>query len=308
MRAAPTLIEWCDNVDGKWDFTTVVLGDYGVGREQLPKPIVFPKLRKLNALWAEHFIECIFPVLEEAHLNSLRGVSSLSPGTSNDQFRIAAVILKSPLLKKLDIMLPTGTSDLKQIYKAISTLPDLEELGLWWTAQGSLHYFLEAQKSGAETETFLILPKLHTLRLCLRGTTTSSQMDRELTQLLLYRFFLKKGCKFGEVHARVEAALLAYGVHGNPGPTKAQRKKMINTVASDAAKSSYKGDFSIIDGTKRENFTPVLPNLVITRNSSRSIYDTPDSLMKSLIGRVVELDTSKHFEGYSGHGGGRHYY
>ncbi|CBQ73811.1 hypothetical protein sr14402 [Sporisorium reilianum SRZ2] len=310
VRAAPHLIEWRDDVDDKWDSTTVVLGDYGAGREQLPKnPIMFPKLRKLSALWAEHFIECVFPVLEEARLNATRGPNSLSPGNTTNQSRVAAVILKSPSLKKLDILLPAGTTEQRQIFNAISTLPKLEELGLWATSSLSLSGLVEIQKNGEPKESFLILPELHTLRLCSRvGVAAGRSVDREVCEVLLMRFYLKKGCKFGDAKTRTEAALLAYSVNGySSGLTKVQRKKAINTSADAATKSGYKGDFTTMgDGSKRENFTSILPNLVTSRNMFKTLDDSP-SLIKQLVGRVVELETTKHFEGYS-HAHPHHYY
>lgn len=305
VRAAPTLIEWRDVVDDKWDFTKVVLGDYGVGREQLPKnATIFPKMRKLCALWAEHFIECTFPVLEEARLNANRGHNSLSPGTSDTQSRIAAVILKSPSLKKLDILLPSGITEQRQIFAAISTLPNLEELGLWTVSSLSLGPLLEIHKSGNEKESFLILPALHTLRLCSRAVDIRGRdLDRDLSEMLLLRFYLKRGCKFGNAKTRTQAAMLAYEVNGySCGMTKVQRKKAINASADAAAKSGYKGDYTTTpDGSKRENFTAILPNLVTSRNTLKSLCETP-SLLKQLIGRVTEVDTTKHFEAYGAHG------
>lgn len=298
VRAAPTLIEWVDVVDDRWDCTQVVLGDYGVGGEQLPKnAIVFPKMRKLCALWAEHFIECVFPKLEEARLNANRGLNSLSRDASDAPSRVAAIILKSPCLKKLDILLPLSSTEQRQIFAAISTLPELEELGLWSVSSPSLSGLIEIHKSSNEKESFLILPALHTLRLCSRTHGNNKVVDRELSEVLLLRFYLKRGCKFGNAKTRTEAALLAYEPNTSYcGMTKTQRKKAINASADAAVKSGYKGDYTMLaDGSKRENFKAILPNLVTSRNLCKTVDDST-SLLGQLVGRVIELDATKHFD------------
>ncbi|TKY84486.1 hypothetical protein EX895_006387 [Sporisorium graminicola] len=310
VRAAPTLIEWRDDVDDKWDFSRVVLGDYGVGTEQLPKDaIVFPKMRKLSALWAEHFIECVFPVLEEARLNANRGHYSLGSAASDVQSRVATIILKSPLLKKLDILLPPSATEQRQIFAAISELPNLEELGLWSSGTLSLSGLVEIHKSGDDRDTFLVLPSLHTLRLCsrLHQGNAGRIMDKEMCEMLLLRSYLKRGCRFANAKTRADAAILAYEVSGSyPGMSKTQRKKAINASADAAIKSGYKGDYTTMaDGSKRENFKAILPNLVVTRSMFKSLDDSP-SLIKQLVGRLVEVDATKNFEAFSGNHS--HYY
>ncbi|EST09448.1 F-box domain protein [Kalmanozyma brasiliensis GHG001] len=312
VDAAPSLIEWQDDPEDKWDNTNVVLGDYGAGQNQLPtQPILFPKLRKLSALWAEHFIECLFPALEEARFNAQRGPNSLSPGAQN-QSRIAAVVLKSPSLRKLDILMPstTASSETRQIFNAIATLPKLKELGLWSVSSNmTLLPLVDAHKVGADNNTCLILPELHTIRLC-TTTVSSTSLDRELSELLLLRFYLKQGCSLGEAKIRSEAALLVHfsSTSYGYGMTKAQRKKAINASAAEAAESTtYKGTFTTTsDGLKREEFDKsVLQNLVVSRGMSKHLVESSNALLKQLIGRIVEVDTSKKFGSHSGQHGYR---
>lgn len=303
QRAAPTLIEWRDDPEDKWDNTTVLLGDYGVGQEQLPTgSIVFPKLRVLSGLWAEHFIDCSFPVLEEARLNSMRGPSSLHPVSQNDQLRIATIITKSPSLKKLDILLPSGYSAVKQIFTAVSDLSDLEELGLWSSNTLSLQALVEAQQNGEDQYApgRAICPKLHTLRLHTRSVSMrfERELERELSEVLLLRFYLTKGCTFSEAKTRTQAALVAYNKKGN-GMTKAQKKKMLNTTATSAAGSSYAGNFVTTDGNKQETFTSVLPKLILTRGMTKLLLEGSQSLLNQLIFETSEVDTSKDFEAFN---------
>ncbi|GAC93898.1 nucleolar RNA methyltransferase [Pseudozyma hubeiensis SY62] len=300
VRAAPTLLEWVDDTRDYWDNTTVALGDYSVSRTQLPtSPIIFPKLRKLSAFWAEHFIECAFPALVEARLNSQRGISSLSPTASDESCRVAAIVLKSPSLKKLDILLPSSYTEIKQIFSAIATLPKLEELGLWMTSPMPLNAFVKAQKSGGDKESFLILPHLQTMRLCYRTVSANDNLHHDLSELLLLRFYLKHGCNFKEAKDRTEAAFLAYNINTinyppSRGMTKAQKKKSINASAGEAAGSCFKGDFTLVDGVKRENFSSVLPKLIVSRGLSQ-YFEKPTSMLNQLITRIVEVDTNKYF-------------
>ncbi|KAJ9479926.1 Nucleolar RNA methyltransferase [Pseudozyma hubeiensis] len=316
VRAAPTLLEWVDDTRDYWDSTTVALGDYSVSRTQLPtSPVVFPKLRKLSAFWAEHFIEAAFPALIEARLNSKRGISSLSPTTSDDSCRVAAVVLKSPSLKKLDILLPSTSSEIKQILAAIVTLPKLEELGLWATSTAHLIDFFKARKSEGDNEGNLILPQLHTIRLCSLAVSSNQELERSFSEFLLLRFYLKHGCQFKEAKTRTEAALLAYNIHDthypySSGMTKTQRKKLINASANTAAGASFKGDYTLIDGVKRESFSSVLPNLIVSRGLSKCL-EGPTSVLSQLITRIVEVDTTKYFANVSSdthRGNGRPYY
>lgn len=316
VRAAPTLLEWVDDTRDYWDNTTVALGDYSVSRTQLPtSPIVFPKLRKLSAFWAEHFIEGAFPALVEARLNSKRGISSLSPTTSDDSCRVAAIILKSPSLKKLDILLPSGQTEIKQIFSAVATLPNLEELGLWATSTAHLIDFFKARKSDGDKEGPLILSQLHTIRLCSGAFSSNQDLDRLLSEFLLLHFYSKHGCNFKDARTRTEAALLAYNINDSHHPsshgiTKTQRKKLINASANTAAGSCFKGDYTLIDGVKRENFSSVLPNLIVSRGLSKC-FEGPTSVLSQLITRIVEVDTTKHFANVNSdthRGNGRPYY
>ncbi|SPO32465.1 uncharacterized protein UTRI_04209 [Ustilago trichophora] len=309
VRAAPNLIEWRDELDNRWDSTTVVLGDYGVGQEQLPKePIVFPKLRKLAGIWSEHFIDCEFPALTEARLNSLRGPSSLSPVQQNDRLRIATVITKSPCLKKLDVLLPSGNQALKQIFSAIGTLEHLEDLGLWTSGSLSLQALLDVQsQSEGSTEhpcPKVICPGLHTLRLHSRMVSVrfERELERELSEFLLLRFYLKRGCTLKHAKDRTHAALVAYEKAGY-GMNKTQKKKLVASSAAEAAKSSYQGTFVTVDNNKRETFDTVLSKLLLSRNMKQNLLEGNQSLLNQLIFQTCEIDTSKFFECL----GGRYY-
>ncbi|SPO27752.1 uncharacterized protein UTRI_04209_B [Ustilago trichophora] len=309
VRAAPSLIEWRDDPDNKWDSTIVMLGDYGVGQEQLPKePIVFPKLRKLAGIWSEHFIDCEFPALTEARLNSLRGPSSLSPVQQNDTLRIATVITKSPSLKKLDILLPSGNQALKQIFSAIGTLEHLEDLGLWSSGTLSLQALLEVQsqseRSAEDTCPKVICPGLHTLRLHSRVVSVrfERELERELSEFLLLRFYLKRGCTLKHAKDRTHAALIAYEKAGY-GMNKTQKKKLVASSAAEAAKSSYQGTFVTVDNNRRETFDTVLSKLLLSRNMKQNLLEGNQSLLNQLILQTGEIDTSKFFEAL----GGRYY-
>ncbi|SNX85891.1 uncharacterized protein MEPE_04600 [Melanopsichium pennsylvanicum] len=311
-RAAPTLIEWRDEAEEKWDFTTIVLGDYGAGPEQLPKkPIVFPKLVKLSGLWSEHFIDCEFPALEEARLNSLRGPSSLGHvANQHEQSRIATVVLRSPSLKKLDVLLPTGITAQDHIFSAIGDLKNLEELGLWSVGSLTLQKLVTLQKAVIDNQVpgKMILPGLHTLRLCSRlvPARQDRELERDLGEFLLLRFYLTQGCSLKEAKSRTEAALVGYD-KACIGYTKAQKKKLMNGSAAAAASSlCYTGVFTTVDGNKRETFTAVLPKLIVTRGMSRNLME--GSLITQLVFATVEVDTTKQFEGYIGGHHGRAYY
>ena len=307
MRAAPTLVEWQDEVGSRWDYTTILLTDYALNPEHLPKrPIVFPKLRKLSGFWSEHLIECEFPALLEARLNSLRGPTALLPVAQDNQLRIAAIISKSPLLKKLDVLLPTGNTALNQISTAISKLQKLEELGLWSTTGVSLQSLVEVQRSCiAECDDGnAVLPALRSLHLhsATVAPRNNTEWERQLSELLLLRFYLTHGCKSNEARKRTQAALVAYELCGKV-MTKAQKKKLINTSARAAATSSYKGSFNTVNGLKRETFSPVLPKLVLSRGMS--LLPGSESLLNQLVFEIAEKDTARCFEGS---GSTRYYY
>lgn len=307
VRAAPTLVEWQDEVGSRWDYTTILLTDYALNPEHLPKrPIVFPKLRKLSGFWSEHLIECEFPALLEARLNSLRGPTALLPVAQNNRLRIAAIISKSPLLKKLDVLLPTGNTALNQISTAISKLQKLEELGLWSTTGVSLQSLVEVQRSCiAECDDGnVVLPALRSLHLYSATVTprNGQELERQLSELLLLRFYLTHGCKSNEARKRTRAALVGYDLCEQV-MTKAQKKKLINTSARAAATTSYKGSFNTVNGLKLETFSPVLPKLVLSHGMS--LLPGSESLLNQLVFEIAEKDTARCFEGS---GSTRYYY
>ncbi|SPO27772.1 uncharacterized protein UTRI_10175 [Ustilago trichophora] len=297
-RAAPTLIEWRDCPDNKWDNTLVSLDDYGMSVQDLPQsPIIFPKLRKLNALWAESVFDCDFPVLIEARFHSLRVPWALARSPGYGRNRVASAIHRSPSLKKLDVLLPGTHTALKQIFTAIGQLEHLEELGLWSPKTISLQAFVDVQYTTANEypSRKIMCPALKTLRLSARMIPTrfEKELERELSEMLLSRFYLSNGHKLNEVRARTKAALSAHQVMG-----------FVTQMDEDGSVSSQsslgKTAVSRVLGGEREIFEPVLTTLIITRGLSKNLIEGNQSLLNQLILEIHEVGTYCESGAYTG--------
>ncbi|SPO27782.1 uncharacterized protein UTRI_04187 [Ustilago trichophora] len=297
-RAAPTLIEWRDCPDNKWDNTLVSLDDYGMSVQDLPQsPIIFPKLRKLNALWAESVFDCDFPVLIEARFHSLRVPWALARSPGYGRNRVASAIHRSPSLKKLDVLLPGTHTALKQIFTAIGQLEHLEELGLWSPKTISLQAFVDVQYTTANEHPSrkIMCPALKTLRLSARMIPTrfEKELERELSEMLLSRFYLSNGHKLNEVRARTKAALSAHQVMG-----------FVTQMDEDGSVSSQsslgKTAVSRVLGGEREIFEPVLTTLIITRGLSKNLIEGNQSLLNQLILEIHEVGTYCESGAYTG--------
>ena len=312
ISAAETLREWTDCAEAKWDSDTVDGDDFDV--KLLPTaPVIFPRLCKLSGLWAEHFIECEFPSLEEASINSVRIKSPLASLTMQDKRpRVVTIIAKSPNLKKLDILLPASSSAQKEILIAVAELEHLEELRLWSKGPISLQPFVALQEdgSGANASIDVVCPKLHTLGVFIKSVTSykstepsEKELERQLCEFLIMRFFGLQGCRRGEAMKRTEAAMAVY----DKSPikmNKTQKKELMTEAISAAGQSTYKGRYQTIRDLKRELFTPVLSRLELSSGFEKLISVGNDQVLAQLVTAVRERDVSKEW----GHGKGDFYY
>ncbi|SPO46695.1 uncharacterized protein PSANT_04381 [Moesziomyces antarcticus] len=319
LRAAPTLVEWWDDIGSDWYHSTVNLGDYGIERTP-SSPLVFPKLRRLNALWSEIFLDCEFPALREARINSVRGPSTLEPSTSETFSRAAAIIAASPLLKKLEILLPAGVAAQKQIYVAIGKLRHLEDLTLTSTDNSlSLRTLLSAEEQLAtpKSPSQEIMPSLHTLRLVLKTSGRGNEaVVSDLVEMLLIRYYRREGHPYQEAKEKMRQARQAHRTYQlsltkPPKPPKPPAKKTAKKKkgASDAAEDALETK----EDVKPPTFAPVLPQLVLPsekvydRGEMRSWWKTSESLLSQLVFQVVEAENPREYN-ESTRSGSRAYY
>lgn len=315
LRAAPTLVEWWDDVGADWYRSVINLGDYGIERLAV-SPLVFPKLRRLNALWSEIFIDCEFPALREARINSMRGPSTLDPSTSTTFSRAAAIITASPLLKKLEILLPPGFSAQRQIYVAISKLRHLEELTLCTTDSSlSLRPLLDAEEELATPKSAAqeTMPALQTLRIilktCGRGNDT---LVNELVELLLIRYYRREGHTYSEAKTKMTQARQAYqaylsSLNKPPKPPKPPAKK--TAKKKKGANDAVEEPLDTKEDVKPPKFTSVLSQLVLPpekvyeRGEMRSWWRKSDTVLSQLIFQIVEAENPKEYNDYTRGGG-----
>ncbi len=315
LRAAPTLVEWWDDVGTDWYRSVINLGDFGIERLAVT-PLVFPKLRRLNALWSEIFIDCEFPALREARINSMRGPSTLDPATSTTFSRAAAIITASPLLKKLEILLPPGFSAQRQIYVAISKLRHLEELTLCTTDSSlSLRPLLDAEEELATPKSAAqeTMPALQTLRIilktCGRGNDT---LVNELVELLLIRYYRREGHTYSEAKTKMTQARQAYqayliSLNKPPKPPKPPAKK--TAKKKKGANDAVEEPLDTKEDVKPPKFTSVLSQLVLPpekvyeRGEMRSWWRKSDTVLSQLIFQIVEAENPKEYNDYTRGGG-----
>lgn len=303
ISAASTLREWVDCAEAKWDSETVSMSDFG--ETQIPATtIVFPKMRKLSALWCEHFLDCAFPVLQEASLNSLRVKSTVgAPASADKRPRVAQIISKSPRLRKLDILLPTNMNAQQQILTAAAELQHLEVLNLWSHETIPLESLANLQWAGGEADgtANLAFPALHTLGIFVKTSSYSGdkqlagRLDRGLSELLLMRFFVQKGCRRDEAKQRTQAALLAHDKNTTK-MTKAEKKKITSEAVVAASRSTYKGDYEMKGDIHCEMFSPVLHKLVLNHELRRSFQPESDRLLKQLFSWILGVSIGHEWE------------
>lgn len=299
QSAASTLREWIDCPEARWGMTDVVEDEYGT--KQLPDaPIIFPNLRKLNALWCEHFLKAEFPALEEASLNSLRTKSYVGRN------RVASIISKSPTLKKLHILLPPEQAFQTRILTTVAELEHLEELHLWCNGTFSLRPLIDAQLADvfANDSVDIICPKLHTIGLVHRKSSWSSEseeklMQRDLIEFLILRFYFERRLRLDEAKKRLEAALVGHG-ESVQKMNQTQKKKLIADAMESTSASSYKGMFVKAGNLTREAFAPVLSRLVLTNQMARNILKKKDELGRSLIDCIRYIDHKKEWSSKRG--------
>ncbi|GAC94170.1 inosine-5'-monophosphate dehydrogenase [Pseudozyma hubeiensis SY62] len=298
VAAAPTLREWIDCLEARWDPLKV---DPEILSGILPaEPIVFPRLRKLSAVWCEHLVVCECPSLEELSFNAQR----VSVGTSvvrNPIVPAYRMLYHTPKLKKLHILLPSDKEARNEIFSAIYQLDQLEELYLWSRMEGfSLQTLIELQQSGGDltTPSQIMWPALRTLGLMLSECPLylSTGLERELCELLATRFLLHQGCRRGEARTRVAAALAAYD-KTETKTLKAQKRKLAAEALAVAAESAYPGNFVTHEGVSREVFSPMLAELVTTEehNFEQRAKPESDHMLNQLIVRHKALDVSHEF-------------
>ncbi|SPC66397.1 uncharacterized protein UHOD_08500 [Ustilago sp. UG-2017b] len=293
--AAPTLREWIDHRTSRWLINSVRAE---ITSDQLPTTsIVFPRLRKLSAVWSQVLRGCEFPALEDLSFNAQQEIL----GESLMQHRstqAVSIITRCPSLKKLHILLPSQASSQREIFNGIAQMEHLEELHIWVRKQGfTLQPLIDCQNAGnnGSTSAPLMLPSLQTLGLYNRDWPLGADplLQHELDELLLMRFFLQKGCSGDEAKKRTAAALAAYDIHKT---NKRQRKKLATDAVSAAKASVYPGAFEVHDGIKREKFYPVLPTLVVESDLQAPDPKGSDKLLEQLIATTIEdVSVTDHF-------------
>lgn len=211
------------------------------------------------------------------------------------------VIYKSPALERLHILLPTEREIQRELLIAVAHLDRLEELYLWTEGSAfSLQPLIEYQQAGDDqaASANTMWPALKTIGVLVKGWPLwiNSSMENELCEFLVMRFFLQKGCQRGEAKTRTEAALAAYE-KVTQKVNKAQRKKLASQAKAAAAKSVYSGNFETHDGSSRETFSSVLPELVTNSEhySGQRGRTFPNRLLDQLVVKYTDLDISKEY-------------
>ena len=265
VSAAGTLQEWNDCVEARWDSLRVQVDEYT--KDQLPAgPVVFPRLRKLSALWCDHYIEYEFPALEELSFSAQRVHEHTTSVVRVPTTPAVGVISRSPMLKRLDILLPHAKECQREIFAAVAQLEKIEEVHFWTSGCSFiLGWFIEHLHGDSDDVDShrSLWPALHTFRVLVKGFPLWShkEMERELCEILLLRFFLQKGCLGIDARKRTEAALVAYDKVSYK-LNKTQKRKLMSEAKALASKSSYPGTFQTKDNLWRETFPSVLPNLL----------------------------------------------
>lgn len=294
---APTLREWVDRPGVTWSED---YWDQDERPQQLDKTVVFPCLRKLNGAWSEIWAGCEFPALRELSYNANRARYASSPPNHEQAIN---VISKSPVLKKLDILLPQKTEEASQgVMRAIAELDHLEELNLWfgYCTYHHLRPLVEVQNEGDDTfaPVRVLWPALHTLGVFSKHSSlvTEPDLTRHVCKFLAIRFFLLRGCSRGEAVKRTEAAMSLYE-EGYMKPTKTRLKQLAAESVSAASESVYEGIFETDGGIRREKFSSILPTLVFNRrrNQGKRPPTVPNPLLDQLIDSYAEIDIDGQF-------------